>query len=379
MANTNTTTYIVDTLLAQGLMALRQYAIMPRLVNRAFEARAGEQFSSIDVPIPSAIAAQAVSPSNTPPDDAGISPTKVTVTLDQWYEAPFFLNDKELLEVSSGTIPMQASEAIKALANNVDAAIFALYSGIYGWGGNSGTTPFATDLSEALASRKALNNQLAPPDPRYVVLDADGEANALGLRIFQDASMRAASAGGFAEGQIGRALGADWYLDQNVPYHTAGTASGATTDSAGYSLGVKTVTLASAGTGTLLAGDVITFAGDSQTYVITTGDADVSNGGSISFEPGLKVAMSAATKAITVKASHRVNLMFHRDAFALASRPFSGADPMNIGNFASAVDPVSGLALRLEISRQHKRTRFAYDILYGVKLVRRELAARIAG
>ena len=74
-----------------------------------------------------------------------------------------------------------------------------------------------------------------------------------------------------------------------------------------------------------------------------------------------------------------VNLNVHRDAFALASRPFAGADPMGLGTYMSAVDPVSRLALRLEVSRQHKRTRFSYDILYGAQLVRPELAARMAG
>jgi hypothetical protein len=378
MANTNTVTNVIQQLLAQGLLALRENAQMPRLVNRGYESVAGEKGSTIDIPIPSAITAQDVTPSYVPPDDAGISPTNVSINLDQWVEAPFFLTDKELLEVQEGTIPMQASEAIKALANDVDDYLFSLYKRVFGWSGVGGTTPFQTDLTEYLDARKELNNQLAPMDPRYSVINADAEAAALGLRAFQDASFRG-DADGIIRGQIGEKLGAMWVMDQNVPSHTAGDASGATTNAAGYALGIKTITLASAGTGDILEGDVITFANHAQTYAVVTGDADVSDGGTVVFYPGLKTALPTSAQAITVKPDHVVNLAFHRDAFALASRPFAGADPMGLGTYMSAVDPVSRLALRLEVSRQHKRTRFSYDILYGAQLVRPELAARMAG
>lgn len=374
----NTWTEVIPKLLAQGLMALRQQAIMPRLVNRAYETMAGEKGSTIDVPIPSAIAVQDVAPAATPPSTADSAPTKVAILLDKWKEAPFYLTDKEMLEVMNGTIPMQASEAVKAIANQIDNDILALYKEVYGYSGTAGSTPFATDLSAYLAARKTLANQLAPLDPRFAVINPDAEANALGLRAFQDASFRGDSEG-IINGQIGQKLGALWVMDQNIPTHTAGTAAGATTNNAGYALGIKTVTLASAGTGTVLVGDIITFAGDTQTYVVTTGDSDVSNGGTLSFEPGLKVAIPASNTAITLKASHVVNLVFHRDCFALAMRPFTGADPMGIGQFQSAIDPVSGLVLRLEVSREFKRTRFSYDALYGVKCVRRELGTRLAG
>jgi hypothetical protein len=380
VANTNTTSNIVDTLLVNGLLALREMAVMPRLVNRAYETSAGEQGSTIQIPIPSAITAGNVSPSNTPPDDTGVSPTQVSITLDQWKEAPFFISDKERREVLMGVagfLPIQASEAVKALANTVDGAILDLYKDVYGYAGVAATTPFATDPGEYVDARKVLNKQLAPKKPRYVVLDEDAEANALMLRAFQDLAWRG-DREGIIEGEIGRKLGSDWWMDQNVKTHTAGTASGATTDNAGYAVGVKTVTLDSAGTGSILVGDVITFAGDTQTYVVTTGDASVAGGGTVSFEPGLAVEIAGSETAITVKATHVANLAFHRDAFAFVNRPFSAGEP-GVGFFRSAVDPVSGLALRLEVSRQHKRDRYAYDILYGVETIRPELAARLVG
>ena len=99
------------------------------------------------------------------------------------------------------------------------------------------------------------------------------------------------------------------------------------------------------------------------------------------FAPGLKVAQATAAVAITVKATHVSNLLFQRDAFALAARPVEASDPMGIANAQrqSVMDPVSGLSLALEVTRQHYRTRFAFSTLYGVQCIRTELAARIAG
>jgi hypothetical protein len=357
-------------------MALRQMAIMPKLVNRGYESMAGQRGSTIDVPIPSSITVQTVTAANTPPSTADVAPTSVAIPLTTWVEAPFYLTDQDVLTAMEGTIPMQASEAVKALANKIDTDILSQYTGVYGYAGTAGTTPFASDLTAYTTARSALNKQLSPMDSRRVVLDTDAEANAINLRAFQDASWRS-DAAGIIEGQIGRKLGADWFMDQNIPTHTAGTGTGYLVNNvAGYAVGDTTLAV-DTGSGTLVAGDVITFASHTQTYAIVSsvGGGSVT---SITITPGLKATVPD-NNAITRKASHVVNLLFHRDAFAFASRPLESMGD-GLGNIIqSAVDPVSGLTLRLEISREHKRTRFSYDILYGYKLVRAELAARIAG
>src|SRR5262245_38367720 len=79
-------------------------------------------------------------------------------------------------------------------------------------------------------------------------------------------------------------------------------ATGATTNTTGYGINTTTVTLASAGTGAVRVGDIITFGSDTQTYVVTSGDTDVSNGGTLSFTPGLKKAIPATATAITLTA-----------------------------------------------------------------------------
>jgi len=300
--------------------------------------------------------------------------------LDQWREAPFHLTDKEQKESLDNVIPMQASEAIKSLVNTANAFIMAKYKGVYGTAGVAGTTPFATSTTEATDARKVLNNQLAPLDSRRCVIDPDAEAQALNLRAFQDMSF-SGSAQGIVEGKINRKLGFDWFMDQQVPTHTSGTFTGTIDVNGAHAVGVAIVSVATGAAEAVdaLEGDIITFAGDTQNYVVT---ADVTIGasttGNIPIAPVLQIALAGAEVVAAPIATHVVNLAFHRDAFAFASRPL--ADSQGLGNIIeSATDPVSGLSLRLEISRQHKQVQFSYDMLYGAALVRRELAVRLLG
>ncbi|HXE59549.1 MAG TPA: P22 phage major capsid protein family protein, partial [Gemmatimonadaceae bacterium] len=372
----------------------RQMAVMPQLVNRGYDAIAGNKGSSIDVPIPSAITAQAVTPSNTPPSTADVSPTSVNIPLNQWKEAPFYLTDQDMLIAMNGTIPMQASEAIKAIANDVDNFILGLYVGVYGFAGTPGTTPFASDLSAFKDAMVALNKQLAPKRDRRVVLDPFAEGNAIIVHNFVQAEQRGDNAG-ILEGMIGHKLGADWYMDQNVQVHTAGVPGGTPVAASGQSAGqTNQVTgpqngisnvgflniTGCASLGTYAAGDIITIAGDAQTYaVLNAATANGAGAVTVNIAPALKQVPGTGSSAVTLKAAHTVNLHFHRDAFAFATRPLADSAE-GLGNLiTSAVDPVSGLTLRLEVSREHKRTRFSYDVLYGAALVRPELAARIAG
>lgn len=86
-----------------------------------------------------------------------------------------------------------------------------------------------------------------------------------------------------------------------VTDHTKGTASGALC-SAIEPIGETSIALQSAGTGTILEDDIITFDGDTTEYRVSAGDADISGGGTLTITPAL-VAATAVGTAITVKSN----------------------------------------------------------------------------
>ncbi|MBU0650323.1 hypothetical protein KKC59_00275, partial [bacterium] len=229
------------------------------------------------------------------------------------------------------------------------------------------------------------NDQKAPRDNRRLVLDFDAEAEALALAQFADLEKTGDQAVKI-QGELGRKYGFDMFTDDQIQTHIAGVPGGTplVNDSgSALTVGSKAVPVdgLTVTTGNYKQGDIITFAGDSQTYVITA-DAVANGSGEviINIEQGL-VIVPANDAAVTLKASHVVNLGFHRDAFALAMRPLlQNTIDYSLGNsMLSMQDPVTGLVLRLEVSREHKRTRWSFDALWGVKLVRPQLACRLAG
>jgi hypothetical protein len=357
-------------------MALRGMNVMPRLVNSDFQGTAQERNQTINVPIPSAIEAQAVVPGPVPPSTADVAPTSVPIVLDQWFEAPFYLTDNDLMQAANGVIPMQASEAIKAIANKVNSFIMGQYKSFYSMVGTPGTTPFASDTKVLSDARKTLNKQLCPTGDRRLVLDLDAEGNAIVLPLFQQANT-AGTATTQVEGVIGRKIGFDWYSDQQVATHTStALTAGALTVNGVNAVGSKTVSLAKATNASpLVKGDIITIAG--QQYGVTADVTLAVGNTTVSIYPGLKAA-TAGGEAVTLAASHVVNMAFHRDAIAFATRPLlEVTHPAVISQ--AATDPVSGLGLRLQITREYQRTRYAFDILYGGQVVRPELGTRVAG
>ena len=332
-----------------------------------------------------AAAAGNITPAATVPDDGDQTIGSVSLSISKARRVPFRWNGEQTLGINngpgvSGIQANQLQQAIRTLTNEIETDLAALYAGASRAAGATGTTPFATvnDYTAASLARKILVDNGSPQSDLQLVIDTTSGAN---LRGKQSAVDAAGSSSILRQGVLLDISGMAVRESGQITEPTVGTASSATTDNSGYSVGDTVLTLASAGTGTILAGDVITFAGDSNQYIVASGDADVSGGGTITLAaPGLRVAMSAATKAITMVASSPRSMAFHRGAIVLAQRLPALPDGGDVASDRTTiVDPRSGLSFEVAMYPQYRQMQYEVSCAWGVAMVKAEHACNLLG
>lgn len=373
---------LMDTyIMPLALPVLREACVMPALVNTDYSAQAAEQNETIRVPLPQDLGDADDFDTNTGSQSTGLDDPKVDMKLDKWKYKQWDMTDKEMREVkTSAVLPSAAESAVKVLANAVNKDLLGLYADVNSSAGTPGTTP--STKAAIINTRKVLQKNLCPPDQRRLVLNVDAEAEY--LEVFSDAD-KTGSTEALVNASLGRKFGFETFSDQLMPSHINGTAAGAAmTVSGTAAAGAGTATFAGAAGLTLLKGDVFTIAGSDQQYVVTA-DATLTGGNVlVGFCPALAEEVADGS-AVTIEGingggSYDINLAFHRNAFTLAMRTLSNEQSEN-STISVATDPVTGIPLRLETWREPSRAKrfWRFDVLYGVKTLRPELAARLNG
>jgi hypothetical protein len=340
---------------------------------------------TVRVPVTQAQTAADNTPAVTPPDTGDQTIDNVEIVIDNSRHVPIRWNGEQTRGYRtngqySSTLAQQTAQAIRTLVNEIEADIAAEYIRTSRAYGTAGTTPFASNLADAAQIRKILDDNGAPMAGRSLVIDTAAGVNLRSLTQLTSANT-AGTDGTLRNGVLLDLFGMGVRESAQIQSHTAGTASGATTDNAGYAVGTTTLTLASAGTGTILAGDVITFAGDTNKYVVVTGDADVSGGGTVVIaKPGLKVAIAASATAITVGSAYTANMGFSPNAIQLATRmpamPEGGDVASDVMNMT---DPRTGLTIEVAEYKQFLQNSLHVRVAWGVKLIKPEHAAILLG
>ena len=331
-------------------------------------------------PVVGAMAAEDLAAAAYAADTPAQTINNVSIQITKSRSVPFGITGEESLGLSNagtlGSINQQRIEqAIRTLTNEIETDLAALHIYASRAYGTATGTPFNTagDFSDFANPLRILDENGAPPSDRQMVL---GSASIARIRGKQSGLFEVNRAGNdemLRRGILSQVEGFDLHQSQAVKtLVTAGTASGATTTAAGFAIGTTNIPTAAAGTGAIIAGDIITFAGDTNQYLVVTGAANVA--GALTTltiaEPGLRQAIPAAATAITVIAATTRNMFFHRSAIQLATRapamPEGGDDA---DDSMLVTDPVSGLTYELIVYRQKRQVRYELNMAWGVKMI----------
>lgn len=382
----NTLTGLIPSLYnALDVVSRELTGLIPAVTLDATYTRAavGQQVIS---PITPAAAATDITPAVTPPNDGDQVIGNTVMTITKARRVPIRWNGEERLGVDNNGAQFnvifrdQMAQAMRTLTNEMERDLAALYVGASRAAGTAGTTPFATNTADLMQARKILVDNGAPQSEMQAVIDTTAGANLrtlYGINTSRDWSQVPMNQRGVL------VTPHDMSVRESSQIFTpsVGTGAAATTNATGYAVGAKSITLASAGTGNILAGDIITFAGDTNKYVVATGDTDVAGGGSIVLaDNGLRKAIPASATAITVISAGPRSMVFSRSAIALATRApalpdggDSAVDRMMV------TDPVSGLTFEVSMYAQYRQMQYEVAAVWGVKAVKPEHMALLLG
>ena len=330
-----------------------------------------------------------ITPAMVVPDPTGQTSgfTDIIITKSRAAEFGFNGEDQKGLNTGAGYGTVRANkiaQAIRALTNEVETDLCGLQSTFSRAHGTAGTTPFGTanDYTDASNVLKILKDNGSPLQDNQLVINTTAGVNLLGK---QAAVADAGSDSILRQGVLLDINGMPIRESAQIVDQAAGGIAGAaTTNAAGYAIGATVLTLAVGGTGNVVAGDVVTFAGDTNKYVVASAvfaGVNPAAGDTITIAaPGLRVAMTAATKAITKIAASSRNLAFNRSAIVLAAR--APARPSE-GDMASDVivitDPRSGLSMEFAMYQGYRKVRYEVALAWGVKNIKPEHTALLLG
>ena len=337
---------------------------------------------SITIPVTPTTETHNITPGQNPANNGDQEIGSVTMTISKSKYAPVRWSGEEQLGVSnSGTynaiLAGQFAQAMRALANEVDADLATLYAGASRAYGTPGTTPFESSIKDVAQMRKILADNGAPMTDLQLVIDTAAGANLRSLGQLTKAN-EADTDATLRRGLLLNISGFNIRESGQIVTHTAGSFTGdaLVNNSGGYAKGATTIAVDGATAIALKAGDIVTFGGDPAHYVVAS---NASATPITLAAPGLRGAV-ADNATVTALGSYAASLAFDRNALQLIARtpamPQGGdrADDVTV-----VTDPVSGISFQVAVYREYRQVRYEIGLAWGVKLIKPEHVAILMG
>lgn len=388
MANT-ITNLMPDMLTALDTVSRELTGLIPSVTSdMTFERAAVGQ--TVRSPVAPAAAAGDITPAVTPPDDGDQTIGNQSLSITKARRVPIRWNGEQSRGIdNSGTVSRsrimqdQFAQAMRTLVNEVETDLAGLHIYASRAYGTAGTTPFATagDFTDASFVAKVLKDNGAPLTGNQLVLNTAASATMIGKQSRMDI---AGQDGLLRQGVLLDTAGFAIRESAQIVTNTAGTMASATTNATGYAVGATVITLALAGTGVVSAGDIITFAGDTNKYLVASvsfAGANPAAGDTITLAaPGLRLAIEASATAITVVAAAARNMAFSPSAIVLATRAPALPEEGDMAEDRQIItDPRSGLSFEVAKYMQYRQVQYEVSLAWGFKAVKPEHIALLLG
>lgn len=346
--------------------------------------------AALNQTVRSAVAPEASTASNTPgqtpPDTGDQTFTNKTITISKSKHVAIRWNGEEEKAMESGPgyrnlFRDQVSNAMRALVNEIEADLAGLYTKASRAAVPSGTTLFdasTTVYKDVANARRILAENGAPLNDLQLVLNPAAAAALRGNSQYAGANT-GADMDLLRRGVLADLAGFKIRESQQIITHTNGDYdSGADVDAA-EPIGETSISVDTAGTGGVLAGDVIHLDAVSNVgtyYVVGAANADVDSGNIEINAPGLLEATVGTGETLLLNASLDRNMAFSRSAIHLVTRlPAMPNGGDSADDSMIIVDPVSGLAFEIAVYREYLQTHFQVRLAWGYEMIKPEHCA----
>jgi hypothetical protein len=317
-------------------------------------------------------------PSMTIPSGDDQTITALTMQLDQVANVRIPLVGETLKQLESTVGGQRAlddmfANAIRKLRNTIESHVGSVVQlGASRATGTSGTTPFASTINDIPNVRKILVDNGVPLDGQIsLVLNTTAGTALRSIPNLYKAN-EAGSTDLLRRGELSNIMGLSIKESAGVKLTTAGTGASYLVNSAALVAGSTTIP-ADTGSGTILAGDVVTIS--SNKYVVATA---LSAGSFTIAAPGL-VAAVADNTAITVNAAYSANSAFHKNAIELAIRPPSQPYGGDAAVDRITVSDDTGLVFEVAQYKGYGMAMFDFTAFYKAKVWKPDFVATLLG
>lgn len=412
-----TNTLVTPAMIAkEALMQVENNTVMAQNVHREYRKEFnGGQGATVSIRRP----VKFVTSNGATRVDQDVEEKTTNITIDQRKQVSWSFSTQDLTLSIEEYSERYIKPAAITLANTVDRSVMGLYNTVWNSVGTPGTTP--ANYAALAAAAQRMDEMAIPTDTRSMVMNPAARYAVSGNQAtlqMPDGKFRSA----YEKSMMGEVANFTTFSSQNIPVHTRGVGTGTplingaaqnvtylAATGAGWSQSLITDGWTNSTAGILKAGDVFTIAGVFAVNPVpgegATGKivmpylqqftvlADATSGATtgpatLTISPPIIIsgpqqtvsaapADNAAITLFSAAGSFAQNLAFHKNAFALVTVPLIMPD----GVAFKAQENYNGMSIRVlkdyDVVNDVEIIRL--DILYGVRAIFPDLAARLWG